>query len=343
MQIFEFHFNPKAKEDHFFETFISEPENIYEKKLGSLYSIGEIENAIPSNVRLLDNIAKVIKARYFTISLKNPEKAISESLKKANEFLAEEVRKENVSWLGNLNFALLSVKEFDLVFTKTGDIKIVLIRGGQVMDIGKNLDTQDMDPYPLKVFFNIVSGKLAINDILLVLTKDVYSYLLKQGTFKKLSLLYPFDPKKLKDILSPELLPRKEETKLTGICFLAVLTEKSLQRQRQILLQKRKPIDVFSPIKKRYKKMKGKIREKLSFFKRIKPKEKKQKRIFISIKKPIIFLKRIKQGIQNIRKSLNIIKKIDIKKIVKKKEIKDKLLLILILMVVLFLGFFIFK
>ena len=39
MQIFEFHFNPKLKEDKVFDSFVYEPESSYEKKLGNLYII----------------------------------------------------------------------------------------------------------------------------------------------------------------------------------------------------------------------------------------------------------------------------------------------------------------
>ncbi|GAI13815.1 unnamed protein product, partial [marine sediment metagenome] len=46
MQVFELHFNPKLKEDQIFDSFVYEPENIYEKNLGSLYVIGELRNAL---------------------------------------------------------------------------------------------------------------------------------------------------------------------------------------------------------------------------------------------------------------------------------------------------------
>ncbi len=93
MQIFELHFNPKLQEDHFFDSFIYEPENIYEKKLGSLYAVGELKNALPHNSGLLDTLAKNIKKNYYSLTPKTTEKSISESLKKANEFLGEEVKK----------------------------------------------------------------------------------------------------------------------------------------------------------------------------------------------------------------------------------------------------------
>ena len=177
MRIFELHFNPEAKEDLIFDSFCYEPENVYEKRLGSLYMVGELRNTLPQNSRLLDNIAQVIKGKYYAFPLQTPEQSFKESLKKINEFLAGEVSKENVSWLGNLNFAVLSLKNFDLNFTKVGGLKILLLRAGQIIDIGRNLELQDIEPYPLKIFVNIVSGKLDVNDKILVLTKEVFEFL----------------------------------------------------------------------------------------------------------------------------------------------------------------------
>ncbi len=74
MQIFELHFNPKLKEDQIFDSFVYEPENTYEKNLGSLYIVGELQNALPQNSKFLDDLAKIIKKNYYTFSIKSPEK-----------------------------------------------------------------------------------------------------------------------------------------------------------------------------------------------------------------------------------------------------------------------------
>jgi len=255
MQIFELHFNPKAKEDKFFDSFVYEPENSYERKLGSLYVLGELTNALPNNLRLLNHLSSAVKSKYYGFSPKSQERALSEGLKKANEFLAEEVKKENVSWLGNLNFSLVSIKDLDLIFSKTGDIKILLIRGGQITDIGKNLDLQEIDPYPLKVFFNIVSGKLALNDIILVVSKEIYDFFLRRNIIKKLSQLSSFNEKKIKEILPSSLFSGKEGQGPCGACLLIFLnTDPTVAKKpKEMLFQKEKTLSFFSifhPFKK---------------------------------------------------------------------------------------------
>jgi len=246
MRIFELHFNPRSKgetADKIFDSFCYEPENIYEKRLGSLYMVGELRNTLPQNSRLLDNIAQVIKGRYYVLPLQTPEQSFKESLKKINEFLAGEVSKENVSWLGNLNFAALSIKNFDLNFTKVGGLKILLLRAGKIIDIGKNLDLQDIEPYPLKIFINIVSGKLDVNDKILVLTKEIFTVfsegLAEDGEtrqkvnkdeklFSSESLLTKFvkesffDEKKLREILKAK---EKRLSEISGVCLFIDLSK----------------------------------------------------------------------------------------------------------------------
>lgn len=202
MQILEIHFNPKLREDSVFETFIHEPENSSERKLGSMYMAGELKNTVfPKGSEFLANLSKTIKKSYYLQTDKEPEKALLKALKKANDHLAEEIKNENVSWLGNFNFAALSFKKADLSFTASGNIKIILIRNREFIDIGQNLDFKEIEPYPLKVFFNTASGKLAENDILLVTNKEIYKFLKQRGALNNLAKSSNLTASKVKKLI----------------------------------------------------------------------------------------------------------------------------------------------
>ena len=209
-QIFEFHFNPKAKEDLIFDSFCFEPKNIYEKRMGGLYMVGLLKNVLPQNIRFLDVLTQKIKEKYYKTVSSAPEKSLRDTLRIANEHLEKIAKQGDVSWLGNLSFAVISLKDFELNFTKVGDLKIFLIRKGQIIDIDQKLKFDDIEPYPLKIFGNIVSGKLAENDIILVLSKEVYDAFLKENLLneiarKSLSDLLPEGIKKFKDVLNDSL------------------------------------------------------------------------------------------------------------------------------------------
>ena len=151
MQVFEFYFNPKLKSDLIFDSFCYEPENIYERKMGGLYLVGLLKNVLPKNLQLLEKIAKLIKGEYYKKTIFTPEKSLKESLKEANNFLEQIAKRGDVSWLGNLSFAILTFTPHHgfwwgvkLNFTKVGGIKIFLLRTGKIIDIDKKLRFQDI-------------------------------------------------------------------------------------------------------------------------------------------------------------------------------------------------------
>ena len=160
MKIFEFAFNPKKRRDRFFEVFSYEPKNSLEKPKGSLYIVGELNN-----------------------SLKGAAPALKAALKMANHFLAQESKKGNVDWLGNLHLAVLlfiTVKEKKTMFylTKTGSIKISMMRHGIIVDVGKNLESSSRQPG--KVFENLVSGALVPNDSVAAISKEIFDILSRE-------------------------------------------------------------------------------------------------------------------------------------------------------------------
>ena len=234
MRVFEFHFNPDLKEDLIFDTFCYEPTNIYERKLESLYLAGELKNVLPQNLKFLDNLAETIKKEYYSQFRQTPEGALKESLKKANEYLEQIAKKGDVSWLGNLSLSILGIslqKNFwALNFTKTGNTKIFLLRGDKITDISKNLEIQDLEPYPLKIFINIVSGKLSPLDKILVFSNQVYEFFAARDLMKEIIKAAPLDEKKLKEILK---FGEKETSEISGICLLCDLSLPKVEEKRE--------------------------------------------------------------------------------------------------------------
>ncbi len=241
MQIFEFYFNPKLKKNLIFNSFCYEPENVYEKNLGGLYMAGFLKNVLPQNVKFLEKIHLLAKERYYKSLLSSsPEKNLKETLKEMNKFLEEIAKRGNVSWLGNLGFAILSLKtkkdkNIELNFTKTGEIKMVLLREGEITDIDKKLRLQDIEPYPLKIFSNIVSGKLIKNDLILVQNKEIFDFFQNQNLLNKIAQLNPFTEKGFRKILDEK---KEELAKITGICLIISLNEGALFEKKETISPK---------------------------------------------------------------------------------------------------------
>lgn len=256
MQVFEFHFNPPPTEKHHaekkksrhslffekkqekgdlvFDSFCYDPENIFEKKAGSLYMAGLLKNALSNNFSFIGNLARTIKDKYYKQTGAGPEKCLKESLKKANEYLDAITKKGDVSWLGNISFAALSLgaspKGYELNFTKVGDAKIFLLRNGHLIEVDQQLKFEGIEPYPLKVFGNIASGKLIENDVVLVLTQEVFDTFQDKNIIFDISKiqttdpLFPgrFDHRKLKEILNAK---KEDLLKIRGVFLAVVLSQ----------------------------------------------------------------------------------------------------------------------
>ncbi len=238
-KFFELHFNPQRGDssDLIFNSFCYAPENIYEKRLGSLFIVGELQNALPQNLKFLDNLAAEIKKRYYSAPVKfSPESALKDCLKKTNEFLESVAKQGEVSWLGNLNVVVFSLapekkNNFEVNFTKVGSVKILLIRPGQIIDIGKNLEYSEIEPYPLKIFGNIVSGKLAENDVIIVLTGSIFEHFSELEILEEMpKMVYQDFETLLKATLKNK---EKELRKISGVCLLCLLSKESWAEQKK--------------------------------------------------------------------------------------------------------------
>jgi len=104
------------------------------------------------------------------------------------------------------------------------------------------LDLRQIEPYPLKIFLNVVSGKLLPDDRILVLTKEVFDFLFQQNLLAKIAEAENINPKKIKEILPISLFTKDEGSKISGICFLLVLSteSKKVEKSQPILFQDKK-------------------------------------------------------------------------------------------------------
>lgn len=317
MQIFEFHFNPKTKEDLVFDTFVYEPEGLYEQKLGSLYLIGELAKVLTKDSRFLGNLAEIIKKEFYSSSLKKtPETSLRDALKRTNEYLQELAKEGNIDWLGNLSFGILNVKDYALNLTKIGGAKVVLIRQGEIIDLGQSLESQAKDP--LKTFGNIATGKLAEGDKIFLLTKGIAGVIKKDKGFLK-QLTAAGDEKEIKAAFQT----KKESLSEVSGAALIILINQENQSAESLVFQR-------GPI---------------SFKKALKPILKIRKIIKRPrLKMPGLKLPRISFRLPGIKlKMPRISLRLPAINLPKQDDIKKKLLLILLLIILLIACFFIFS
>jgi hypothetical protein len=346
-EVFELHFKKKIEEDLALDSFCYEPENIYERRLGSLYVVGELKNAFPQNEKLINKIAQVIKAKFYAFPISSFEKSFEESLKAVNDFLTEEVKNDNTSWLGNLNMAVISVKNFEINFTKVGNIKILLLRKGQINDIGERLRFQEIEPYPLKIFSNIAAGEMMEDDQLMVLTGGAFQAFSIESQLVNEIAKIPVEDKSYGRNLK-KILKQKEKifSQISGICLLIILKPELLPKKAFIF---EKEVPAFS-ITEVFKPFVDKVKSFTKVFKKLPyPKtQKKEEKVFhipVKEKKEIA----IKNPFSSFIKKIHRLKNIKLPKIpsfaslMSNKELKKKMVSVLALILLLAFGFLVFR
>ncbi|MFH0792034.1 MAG: hypothetical protein V1905_02370 [bacterium] len=185
MRILEFHFNqPKQISSNrppnkVSRCFCFSPKNIYEKRVGGIFIVGEIVNLSPKNTRLLEDLALTIKQSYYGSPLKSVDISYEVCLKAANNFLFRELKDDNVSWLGNLSCAVVAVKDSSFYYAKIGNIRGILLRDKIITAIGDIKEKSAIRQ--TKSFNDIIYGNMEDSDRLLIMTKGANTILEYSG------------------------------------------------------------------------------------------------------------------------------------------------------------------
>jgi len=222
MQVFDYHINPKLKKGLAFKSFYFQPESKEEKNLGQLCVVAELSNSLSRDSKIIDNLVSEIKEEFFSQPSRNPETALEDALKKGNEYLEKLAQEGNVRWLGNLNVAIISVKDFSINFSKAGNIKLLLLRGNEYHDIGENLEFQNISSnQPDQLFSNIASGRLSETDKAIILTQDVFDFF--HANLAEKIIEYPMlTPKTLNRMFKEK---KNEMKEFSGIFFLIFINQ----------------------------------------------------------------------------------------------------------------------
>ena len=197
MLIFEFHINPKIKNtalNSFYYNSLNPKQEKRENSVSELY-IANLSATSNKDTKIIDfnnSLVAEIKKNYYS------KKNFQQIFKKINNFLQKQIKINNVFWFNNLNVAVLNIipktNLYNINFTKTGNIKFLLIREKQIINIAENLESKNL-------FESIASGQLLENDKILILSNEIFSaftYFKKQDILQEIANLDLFEHKKIK-------------------------------------------------------------------------------------------------------------------------------------------------
>ena len=160
-------------------SFLARPTPLEERTLGRLVLLAEIAERSQDNDRILHELEQEICRQYYESEDFQAEAAFERMLQKVNERLHLLLGPALPEWLERTNLVIAVVKETALHFTVIGQLHAFLIHRQRIVDIletSSGVPSQDQAS-PLKIFTNIISGQLSLEDSLLFCTPSVLDYL----------------------------------------------------------------------------------------------------------------------------------------------------------------------
>lgn len=170
-----------AKKKIFCETFSYQPENVEEIGLGNLYIAGRIESDSSEPSHLLNLLSAIIKREYYAQPKRKPINSLREGLKRANAALADLIKTGDSDWLNKISFICIALAGNNLYFTKIGEAKILLLRDAAMTDLSKKLIPDYEKTSLQKAFQSVASGKICLNDQIILTTADIFRHISQKG------------------------------------------------------------------------------------------------------------------------------------------------------------------
>ena len=173
----------QGKEGGGTETFVYEPSNIEEERLGNLYIIGRLENR-KSEFEFLPNlVASVIKREFYKLDDANAELHFENALKKANATL-HDIGKANEGVLEDAHFCVINIAGEAIRLSKFGNIITFLYRENEVVDMAKKYKHKSTR----ELFSAVITGNVALDDKFIFSTEKTIDLFSEKGIEKLFAL-----------------------------------------------------------------------------------------------------------------------------------------------------------
>ncbi len=146
--------------------------------LGRLFILAEVDRPDPMNHVILEALQQEMTARYYQAEDFHAEAAFERALQLVNDRLQSIAAERLPEWLARANLLIAVLKDTTLHFTVVGRVHAFLIHRQRIVDILETSTGASSEvASPLKIFANIISGQLSLDDALLFCTTSLLDYL----------------------------------------------------------------------------------------------------------------------------------------------------------------------
>jgi len=166
---YEIVLNGKESTNSACDTFVYEPENVEEEKLGYLYILGQVlgeEGSRKKGFALLSLLASQTSKNFFNKTQFESKEALEKALSETNRIFEREGKADRLSWAKRLNMSivLLTPQTGRLCFAFRADSQGLLWRKGNLADITHQVAPDKLSEVDDKLFSTIASGNIILED-----------------------------------------------------------------------------------------------------------------------------------------------------------------------------------
>lgn len=169
---------------------VSHPTPAEEQMLGKLVLLCELESNDAVNLDIIHELERELTESYYGSDELNPEIAFEQALAKVNQKVADLVADYAKNWHETLHIAALVLHGEYIHLADYGRLHAFLIHQDKITDILSSTPRLHDTPSALKIFTNVVSGKIQAGDYLLLSTTSLLDYF-SQEKLRRMIIEHP--------------------------------------------------------------------------------------------------------------------------------------------------------
>lgn len=222
-----------TKKGGFSTSLVYEPDEVSEKRHGSLYFVMDIGSPSPISADIAYNLIDIIKEEFYSDLSLGAGESFENALKAANGELTAIAKEGEKDWMGKLNIVVAAVRDKEMHIVQRGTAEVHLLREGNLNNLSKGMYSPGETYAPEETLINIIEGELEPADKIIMSTSELFYYIsvekLKrlmenntpaQSTKKLATMLEQEDDINRTSVLMtefnlPELIAQEEETEPT--------------------------------------------------------------------------------------------------------------------------------
>lgn len=158
-------------------TFSSHPTPLEEKNLGTVFGLFETESPESLQQEIVEGLAREVVDSFYHAEQFSPDRALEQTLQHLNQKIQTILPEVGEDWVKQFTGVVAVVHGTDVHFSGIGRLAAFIIQQNTLVDLHQPSATP---PQPLKVFTNVLSGKLNIHSTLFFSTESILDFLSRE-------------------------------------------------------------------------------------------------------------------------------------------------------------------